>query len=379
MIPVVISLTFLLLTGSLAFVPFVTRRTELFGVTIPIAAWGNEECRRLRASYRDRALGLGVVFTAAAALGSAFLPLDTAVGLVFFILAMALYMVICFALYLARHRRAKKLKAELGYSMEGNPGVVVVDTNPPQRDSLSPYWLLLYPVIPALTILGIMLVWPYAPDPIPLHYGLDGIPDRFIAKTPGAIGIMLFPQVLLLLIFALTYLLARNAKRQIDAGSAETSRQQGRRFRRITSASLIFGGVLLGVYLGALEICMLLNIGYKIIMGSSIGLLVLVGAGIALMMFFVGQGGSRIPVPSDQSDLSPGENSPVGSPRDDDRYWKLGQFYCNPKDPAVFVEKRFGVGFTVNIARPGGWIFLAGILIIIAGSIVLAVVRDWHL
>jgi uncharacterized membrane protein len=215
-----------------------------------------------------------------------------------------------------------------------------------------------------------MLVWPYAPDPIPLHYGLSGIPDRFTVKNPGALLIILFPQVLLLLIFALSYLITRNAKRQIDAAEAETSRQQGRRFRRIISASLIFGGLLLGLYLGALEICMLLNVGYKLILGSAIGLLILIGTGVALMMFAVGQGGSRIRIhtgePSDRGEIN----------HDEDRYWKLGQFYCNPKDPAIFVEKRFGVGYTVNIASPGGWIALAGLLILIAGSIVITVIFE---
>ena len=41
--------------------------------------------------------------------------------------------------------------------------------------------------------------------------------------------------------------------------------------------------------------------------------------------------------------------------RDDDRYWYGGFFYNNPDDPAVFVPKRFGLGWTMNLAtlRPG--------------------------
>ena len=37
---------------------------------------------------------------------------------------------------------------------------------------------------------------------------------------------------------------------------------------------------------------------------------------------------------------------------DDDRYWKFGVFYCNPDDASLFLPERFGVGWTLNWARP---------------------------
>jgi uncharacterized membrane protein len=47
-----------------------------------------------------------------------------------------------------------------------------------------------------------------------------------------------------------------------------------------------------------------------------------------------------------------------------DRYWKAGIFYVNPGDPAVFVEKRFGIGYTVNFGRPAAWVILGAVLLI---------------
>ena len=35
--------------------------------------------------------------------------------------------------------------------------------------------------------------------------------------------------------------------------------------------------------------------------------------------------------------------------RDDDRYWRGGFFYNNPDDPAVFVPKRFGLGWVLPL------------------------------
>ena len=46
-----------------------------------------------------------------------------------------------------------------------------------------------------------------------------------------------------------------------------------------------------------------------------------------------------------------------------DRFWKFGVFYVNPADPAIFVPKRFGIGYTLNFARPFSWLILALIFI----------------
>lgn len=51
-------------------------------------------------------------------------------------------------------------------------------------------------------------------------------------------------------------------------------------------------------------------------------------------------------------------------PDDDDEHWKLGTFYLNRDDAALFVPKRFGIGWTMNLARPGAWAALAAILLI---------------
>jgi uncharacterized membrane protein len=47
-----------------------------------------------------------------------------------------------------------------------------------------------------------------------------------------------------------------------------------------------------------------------------------------------------------------------------DKCWKLGQIYINPNDPALVVEKRFGVGYTLNFGnRALWWILMAAVLV----------------
>lgn len=56
---------------------------------------------------------------------------------------------------------------------------------------------------------------------------------------------------------------------------------------------------------------------------------------------------------------------------EDDKYWILGAgFYNNPEDPALFVPKRVGVGYTINIGRPLGKFILILTLAILIFSLV---------
>ena len=49
-------------------------------------------------------------------------------------------------------------------------------------------------------------------------------------------------------------------------------------------------------------------------------------------------------------------------------------FYFNRNDPALFVEKRFGIGWTVNMANPRSWFFLGAILLFVVASLALGLV-----
>lgn len=42
--------------------------------------------------------------------------------------------------------------------------------------------------------------------------------------------------------------------------------------------------------------------------------------------------------------------------------WKWGIFYFNPDDPALFIPKRSGLGYTLNFARRGSWAVMALLL-----------------
>ena len=57
--------------------------------------------------------------------------------------------------------------------------------------------------------------------------------------------------------------------------------------------------------------------------------------------------------------------------RPSDEEW-TGVFYSNPKDPSLFVPKRFGIGYTLNFGNPWAWVVVIFILLAIALPIILS-------
>jgi len=143
--------------------------------------------------------------------------------------------------------------------------------------------------------------------------------------------------------------------RPVYAGGPERVREL--KFRRTVSA------IVLGV-----EYCVTLRASWTMLvprrgnlMTGALVPFVFVFLLVAIVMLArLGQGGSRIlakeQVSSTISTLPVGDRTP-------DCYWKLGIFYFNRDDSAVFVEKRFGLGYSLNFARPTAWIILLLILV----------------
>ena len=79
---------------------------------------------------------------------------------------------------------------------------------------------------------------------------------------------------------------------------------------------------------------------------------VAVGGAVWLMVRH-GQGGALREGAADQ---------PLADGLADDSRWIWGVLYVNRDDPSIFVEKRFGVGYTVNFGNPKAVMLLLGFL-----------------
>jgi uncharacterized membrane protein len=54
--------------------------------------------------------------------------------------------------------------------------------------------------------------------------------------------------------------------------------------------------------------------------------------------------------------------------------WTLGAFYRNSNDPAIFVQKRVGFGYTINFGNVWSYVVLGGFAL---GMMALALFLKW--
>lgn len=83
----------------------------------------------------------------------------------------------------------------------------------------------------------------------------------------------------------------------------------------------------------------------------SLGIVVIVG--VVLLLLTLSRRREE-PVPGQVAQAEPN--------RGDRRYWKAGVFYVNRNDPAIFVRKRTGIGYTFNFGHWVAWVVMAILL-----------------
>ena len=58
--------------------------------------------------------------------------------------------------------------------------------------------------------------------------------------------------------------------------------------------------------------------------------------------------------------------TPDSGNRDNSQFWVAGGFYVNRSDPRLFVEKRFGLGWTLNFAHTIAWWLAGGLFVFLS-------------
>ncbi len=352
----------------IAVTPYITRKTEVFGVSIPKEEQFNPEIMKIKKEYLKRTLLLGGLLCAVSLLMVLFTPND--IAFLFLPVGTLLLLVIMYAFYLRSHNKVKSLKSEMRW-MNDRAQIVMVDTGfRNKRVMASPLWFGLYALVITITIVLNYAMYDTLPGKIPMHWNIRGEVDRWVTKSYKALLFVPAVQAFMTIIMVYSYWLIGKSKQAIDPASPEISTEQNRRFRYRWSLYMIITGLVLLIMFGAMQ---LFTFGLIKNQWVIMGLPLVVGLGIALSSIILslttGQGGSRLYI---KKTGDAAESKVVR--RDEDKYWKLGLFYFNPDDPSFIVEKRFGIGWTNNWARPISWVLTIGLIVFIIGFTVITAI-----
>jgi uncharacterized membrane protein len=218
--------------------------------------------------------------------------------------------------------------------------------------------------------LCLWLRWDNIPARIPIHWSANGIPNDWAAKNPAAVfGVAVIGLLICLLIAVLWRAVINSARRIYSSGNG--ARREAR-FLRSISLFLLGTEYWLALLMGMISLAALrsnpnapLPMFASILLGQT-----LLIAAIFFIASRAGQGGWRWGASGENAALS-ADTPPVGD-RTPDECWKLGLFYLNRNDPALFVEKRFGLGWTLNFANPKSWLVMGAILGVTVAALVSA-------
>lgn len=333
------------------FIPYMTRKNENFGVSIPEHMYNRDDFHNMRRKYTVSLLILFVIFILLSGIFSNVLTEKLSVFIIS--VAMILELVASLLFYLWFHFKMKKVKQNENWK-QGTQQAVVIDTTFREENlTYSNWWF----VLPGMLILGTIVFtfsnYASIPDKIPMHTDFAGH-VTYDDKTIGNMLLMPAMQIFMLGMFLGINLVIKHSKQQLSTASPNRSKLQNILFRRRWSLYMILSSILLVLLFGYIQFSFIyptLEVYTDIIITVIIAIILL---GTILLSIKTGQGGSRIKVDDAKEDGN--------LERDDDRYWKLGQFYVNKNDPSLFVEKRFGVGWTNNWAHPMSWIITVAII-----------------
>lgn len=334
-----------------AFMPYLTRKTESFGVSIPENIYYRSDLKAMRKKYAMTLTLINISLIILFVLACLYVS-EQALTIIFSTIII-IYLLTSFLFYLPFHFKMKKLKEKENWHEQYKQTIVV---DPKFRDEKLTYsnaWFLIPLAITLFSIVYSFLVYEQIPNQLPMHQSFSG-EVTYSEKSIGNLIVLPSTQIFLIGIFVLINFIIKQSKQQISAANPDVSKKQNILFRRRWSLFLIVTAILMSLMFFYIQLSFIypsLSKYEDVVIFTFIGIILLATIGLSV---FTGQGGSRIHV----SD-SEGENR---IERDDDRHWKLGQFYFNKNDPAIFIEKRFGIGWTNNWAHPISWFLLIGVI-----------------
>ena len=205
-------------------------------------------------------------------------------------------------------------------------------------------------------LLGAMVIWLRAhwdslPARIPTHFDLSGQAIAWTERSAvNVYGPLLSGLGMCLFLAALGQATARARRVHATGPTADAEA----RFRRTVLAVLLGGEYLAATTFVLVEVPVIGGPAWTLGLPAVLALAFLVIGVTALVR--LGQGGSRR-VGAEAAGPPVGDRTP-------DSAWKWGVFYMNPSDPALLVEKRFGIGYTLNFGHRAAWVIVVVPLLI---------------
>lgn len=351
----------LFIIGIQAAVPYLLKPTIVFGVTVPSNHTKDPTLTTYKRLYALITASFGIILIAGFTIWALVSGPDEEKIVLYGVAIQFAILFVSMVLYFLLHAKTSRLKRDLKWGADLKE-VRITDIAIRTADEMLPWYIYLVPILITIGMIAYTATqYANLPDLIPTHWGIDGKPDAFSQKTP--FSVIALPLILLVMqgmILGINELTKKSGIR-INVTNKKKSRAQQLSFRKYTSWFLFATVLLMTILFSFLQLTTIhSDIGSPIsLLSMPLGFLVIIFILTAIYAFKVGQSGSRLDIDIVDEEVEGITNY------DDDQYWKAGIFYFNKNDPSIFVEKRFGVGWTFNLGHPLGYVILFGPILFI--------------
>jgi uncharacterized membrane protein len=343
-----------LIGAMMWYVPVLKGADAFFGIPVSEEYFHGPRARRYLLQYRLALLAIaggGVAGMAAASLAR---PPHADLMLLLFVAALLAPSVVLVGFWYAVRPHEERVSAS-----EAMPSA-------PAEARAASKWMYVNPTVQAVSTVGVLIaialtIWRYPdlPQRIPAHWNIAGQADGWVHKSPGYMVALLG----LVTVFQLfwIWLLRGLAAAPVRLPSERAAEYLAARERYMRLWAHWLQLLQLGMLLtfGGIVWASLFGIEQQARGAAPPGMIALyVGTGVLLLSlpWLIVETMRRrramrdIAGPGTLERLTPTEG------------WIAGVFYYNRDDPTVWVEKRVGIGWTLNMARWQSWLFLAIIL-----------------
>nr|WP_106781152.1 DUF5808 domain-containing protein [Lysinibacillus timonensis] len=347
------------LSVAQSIVPYLVKRTVVFGVTIPEQYINDKRLHQYKKNYTMSTLILSLIILVFYLVWAFNNNLsDEQIIIVGTIIEFGIIM-ISLSQYFYLHGKIKQLKQTNKWT-ENLKQVSITDLSIRSQDEMLPWYAYIFPMFVTVgLIIYTVMNYEILPNEIPTHWGPTGEPDAFTEKTPfTAIQLPVF-LLLLHLMFLGIHIATKKSGIKLSATNAIASKRRQLGMRKYSSWFMFLVVLTITIMFTFFQ---LTTIHPNLFIGSILKLIIPFGALVIILigtiLFSIKVGRSDKDIPSNVE----GNITDI----DEDRFWKGGLWYFNKNDPSIFVEKRFGVGWTINFANPVGYfILILPILIIL--------------
>lgn len=350
---VVYLFSYLLILTNQLLITKTSRKDVLLGIKIPEIKREDQKVKLILSGYYRSTIIIGII----GLFILSFINYKYYENIIILMFTPILYLILLFIVFLTYNKKIKDLKEEEDW-FKNAKNIKIVDFENIETENINKF-LVIPGFILITNLLLVYLNYENIPNKIAVKYDFKGNVLQFANKNIYSVNIINMTHIILVLSLYFIILSIVRSKGKIDYNNISQSKENIKTFKNIWTRFNYYSFIIIQIILSYMNLYMLgytnnIQLFNKIILLYSL-FMVLINI---YLSFKLGQSGDNIKYPNKEVN-----NYYI---MEDDKYWILGNtIYYNKNDANLFVEKRVGVGWTINIGHFKGKLIIGFLLIVL--------------